>query len=725
MQTYAKQGDASAQYNLGIAYLNGDGVPKDSKKAHDYFLEAAKSGFAPAQYNLAVLSSDDRLGLKNDAEALKWMTEAARQGEFNAQKILASWYLSGHLVPKDLKLALTWDFLARRTLELRFEQSAGDPPSPPSIRADGAAEIKKDGKTTTILPDGGVETSNPDGTKTVRYKDGRSTLVQADGVRKTQRPDGFSETEYPDGRKSKRDPKGVVQTTFPDGHTELEADSTDNYGRAVHLIESRDKAGQRTGRRIVRGDTTTIENATRPVSVETFLNDVDGVKMKLTEEITPDLHYGKRVLTRADTGAEPKQGEFWNIERVIESDGKAIKVREVYTVGGMAGQTTLETTPLKMEVVRPVANAGGGDAAPMRTVEIHTATPPSETFRTIQGERIFKVKQDLKPMLQELETLEAASRNFAGVSSQDWQRIKTDTARYRLPLPRPPQKPGVGPSWMTLGQLTSSTLPVVPLSPALDDGSKQVPFGYHGRDVIKLQAWRHAQTPHFIVHYVEDPDARFTMQYIEATYTVLTTLLNLDPARAGDRGHVFLFPNEEAWKQYLAKRDLPPQLGGFAYKNELLLPVMVEKGGREESVKTLCHEATHAILARFYPGLKPPLWFNEGLAEYIAARTIAIKRGHQIEKYFGKADRPMNLERVLTREHYGTTPQALQNAPIAPFYANSERCLRVLCEKLPPEGFPIFVNGLIAGNSPDGALSGAYGAKCPDVAAFEKLVNGE
>ena len=51
----AEQGDASAQYNLGLTYDNGIGVPQDFAEAVQWYRRAAKQGLAGAQANLGVM----------------------------------------------------------------------------------------------------------------------------------------------------------------------------------------------------------------------------------------------------------------------------------------------------------------------------------------------------------------------------------------------------------------------------------------------------------------------------------------------------------------------------------------------------------------------------------------------------------------------------------------------------------------------------------------------
>ncbi len=51
----AEQGDAAAQYNLGLCYCNGWGVSKDMTEAVEWYRKAAEQGNAPAQEKLKEL----------------------------------------------------------------------------------------------------------------------------------------------------------------------------------------------------------------------------------------------------------------------------------------------------------------------------------------------------------------------------------------------------------------------------------------------------------------------------------------------------------------------------------------------------------------------------------------------------------------------------------------------------------------------------------------------
>lgn len=51
----AEQGDAAAQFKLGVMYRLGQGVAQDDKQAAAWFRKAAEQGLAVAQVNLGLL----------------------------------------------------------------------------------------------------------------------------------------------------------------------------------------------------------------------------------------------------------------------------------------------------------------------------------------------------------------------------------------------------------------------------------------------------------------------------------------------------------------------------------------------------------------------------------------------------------------------------------------------------------------------------------------------
>ena len=104
----AEQGDASTQFNLGVMYESGIGVPKNDKTAAKWYTLAAEQGHAKAQYNMGVFYEYGRVVLANDRTAVEWYNLAAKQGHALAQGNLGVMYFNGEGVLTDTKRAYMW-----------------------------------------------------------------------------------------------------------------------------------------------------------------------------------------------------------------------------------------------------------------------------------------------------------------------------------------------------------------------------------------------------------------------------------------------------------------------------------------------------------------------------------------------------------------------------------------------------------------------------------------
>ena len=91
----AEQGDAEAQFCMGVRYTNGRGVEQDDEEAVKWYRKAAEQGNASAQCNLG-WCYDNGEGVEQDyEEAAKWYRKAAEQGNASAQYNLGVRYTNG------------------------------------------------------------------------------------------------------------------------------------------------------------------------------------------------------------------------------------------------------------------------------------------------------------------------------------------------------------------------------------------------------------------------------------------------------------------------------------------------------------------------------------------------------------------------------------------------------------------------------------------------------
>ncbi|WP_293004660.1 tetratricopeptide repeat protein [Nitrosomonas sp.] len=84
----AEQGYADAQFNLGLMYANGEGVPQDMEQAVELFKKAAEQGHVDAQNNLGAMYFTGEGVARNEKKAIEWFEKAAAQGNEEARSNL-------------------------------------------------------------------------------------------------------------------------------------------------------------------------------------------------------------------------------------------------------------------------------------------------------------------------------------------------------------------------------------------------------------------------------------------------------------------------------------------------------------------------------------------------------------------------------------------------------------------------------------------------------------
>ena len=107
-QPLAEQGDAFAQYNVGLMYEIGRGVLQDYAEAVRWYRLSAEQGNARGQANLGGMYDTGQGVLQDDAEAVRWYHRAAEQGDARGQANLGAMYAVGQGVLQDIVLAHMW-----------------------------------------------------------------------------------------------------------------------------------------------------------------------------------------------------------------------------------------------------------------------------------------------------------------------------------------------------------------------------------------------------------------------------------------------------------------------------------------------------------------------------------------------------------------------------------------------------------------------------------------
>jgi uncharacterized protein len=105
---WAGNGNAKAQWAVGILYASGLGVQRDPQKAAEWYRKAAEQGLPVAEYELAAMYSSGDGVSQDHSEAAKWYRRSADRGFAWAQYRLAVYYMNGRGVRQDYDEAIKW-----------------------------------------------------------------------------------------------------------------------------------------------------------------------------------------------------------------------------------------------------------------------------------------------------------------------------------------------------------------------------------------------------------------------------------------------------------------------------------------------------------------------------------------------------------------------------------------------------------------------------------------
>jgi TPR repeat protein/transglutaminase-like putative cysteine protease/uncharacterized protein (DUF2164 family) len=107
-QQGAAAGSAASRHGLGLAALNGQGLPKSHEQALQWFQQAADQGYPESQAMAGVMYLYG-MGTERDADkGLAWLRMGAEQGDANAQAELGSRYRWGRNLDQDYAQARQW-----------------------------------------------------------------------------------------------------------------------------------------------------------------------------------------------------------------------------------------------------------------------------------------------------------------------------------------------------------------------------------------------------------------------------------------------------------------------------------------------------------------------------------------------------------------------------------------------------------------------------------------
>jgi uncharacterized protein len=106
----AEQGYAEAQFNLGVRYDNGQGVPQDYKEAAKWWIKAAEQGDARAQSSLGVMYAKGEGVPQDYVRAYAWGNVGSANGSDNGSDLrdLVAKEMTPEQIAEAQKLSKVW-----------------------------------------------------------------------------------------------------------------------------------------------------------------------------------------------------------------------------------------------------------------------------------------------------------------------------------------------------------------------------------------------------------------------------------------------------------------------------------------------------------------------------------------------------------------------------------------------------------------------------------------
>ncbi len=113
LSLFAANGDARANYNLGIMYREGLGVDQDDIEALTHFIAAAEDGHMLGNYTVGLAFLRGRGSDVDGEAALSYLKEATLLGHALSPVEMGRIYFEGRLTKKDVVAAHFWWSVAR------------------------------------------------------------------------------------------------------------------------------------------------------------------------------------------------------------------------------------------------------------------------------------------------------------------------------------------------------------------------------------------------------------------------------------------------------------------------------------------------------------------------------------------------------------------------------------------------------------------------------------
>ena len=230
---------------------------------------------------------------------------------------------------------------------------------------------------------------------------------------------------------------------------------------------------------------------------------------------------------------------------------------------------------------------------------------------------------------------------------------------------------------------------------------------------IHPEQWKHAETDHFIYHFVHSYVATPVSVEAEFHYRVVAKELERDQPTSDIKSHIYIFERPEDWQEFQTYGNLEKWSGGIHSAGSLFVQ---RNPAYKFSNNLLGHEIVHLVMHRFYTDAIP-CWLDEGLAQFISKDAHASyqrARGY-ISKPHTDAIASQDLIPLNVLLAFTSPP----SNNVHTFYDESERLVRFLAATDKP-GFLKLLDALARHQPFETALAQFYSSHFANVPALEE-----
>jgi len=226
-----------------------------------------------------------------------------------------------------------------------------------------------------------------------------------------------------------------------------------------------------------------------------------------------------------------------------------------------------------------------------------------------------------------------------------------------------------------------------PWHPAIRDSEK-------GPLLRLSRSWSHAESQHFIVHYLQTGYARTVARQADFFYDYITADLRGLQDRDAGKSSIVVLRNSREWDRFLEESKVAPEWASAFVMGPVMY--LYDFGANQSRLNShvLAHEISHLVLNRFFVR-DPPLWLNEGLAEWYGSVAWKAFQGQRVNprNELGPLPNPYPLDALLSARMYPERPEE-----IARFYETSHHLVGFLMQRKDTPAFVRFLSRITVEN---------------------------